>query len=293
VCPLCGAWAQRAVIFRERDHDVVGCDRCDLYFIRPYPADSSNVHEIVSEFQYQDLEILDAERQYRGEVELFERAYPALREACRGASSVLDVGCGTGRLLELLGEHPGRYRAGIELNKERAQFARANAACDIHQVPVEQFVSDRTFDVIILYNVLSHLPSFDRLFAALRRLLADDGRLILKVGEMERGFDHRAIFDWGIPDHLHFLGMRTIDFIAARFGFEISLHQRAAYSAELFRRERWKAPGRSRGRNLAKRIVAATPGALTLLAAAYDRRYGRRIFSSFIVLARRTSHRAL
>ena len=286
-CPLCGTRALRPAIFRERDHDVVGCDHCDLYFIRPYPADSSSVHENVSEFRYEDLEILDAERQYRGEIELFDRAYPALRDACRGASSVLDVGCGTGRLLELFGEHPGMYRAGIELNKERARFARTNAKCDIYQVPVEQFESDRKFDVIILYNVLSHLHSFDRLFTALGRLLADNGRVILKVGEMQRGFNHRAIFDWGIPDHLHFLGIRTVDFIAARFGFDVTLHQRIPYSAELFRRERWKAPGRSRGRNVVKRIVATTPGALTLLAAVYDMHYGGRIFSSFIVLARR------
>ncbi len=102
---------------------------------------------------------------------------------------------------------------------------------------------------------------------------------------MSRGVKKDAVFDWGIPDHLHFLGINTIKFICAKYGFKTILHDRQPFSDDFFSRSRWNTPGRSAIRNMVKRVVANTPFALSILARLYDLRYGKKIYSSFIVMS--------
>lgn len=282
VCPLCGSF-ETEFRFSERNYDVLACKACELFFINPY---GNNVHEKVSMYDYDNLAILDPVRHYASSKLFFEKYFSYIESECVSAKSILDVGCGTGRLLELLGEkNPNVRHVGIELNIERADFAKRVAKCEIFQIPIEKFEYHGKFDVITMINVLSHIPSIDNLFISIRKLIADDGKLILKVGEMAADVKKDAVFDWGIPDHLHFLGMNTIQFICNKYGFQMIRHDRQSLSADLFSRGRWIGPGRSSIRNMAKRVVAMTPFALSILRKLYDIRYGEKIYSSFIVIS--------
>jgi SAM-dependent methyltransferase len=284
VCPLCQS-SEHHRRFSDSGYDVLACEQCDLLFIHPYPASEEDQHRRVATYDFDDLVLPDPDRHYRIEIRFYQHYWPLIEQDFEGADSVLDVGCGCGRLLELLGSHPGLFRAGIELNGPRAAMARRVAGCPIHEVPVEEFAGDTRFDVITLVNVLSHLPSFDSLFGAVRSLLTDRGKLILKVGEVAPDVRKNDLFDWDIPDHLHFLGLRTIDHICRKYRFTIVRHRRVPHGQELFSQARWKTPGRSRFRNLIKTVVVHIPFALPLLAKAYELRHDQRIHSSLIVLS--------
>ena len=127
-------------------------------------------------------------RHYQSNIRYYERFFPLVSQECEGASSLLDVGYGTGRLLELCGRLPGLDRVGIELNRDRAQFAREKAQCEIVEVPIQAFQPGRSFDVITLMNLFSHVPDLDGFFAAVKGLLSDQGKVILKVGELGSGY---------------------------------------------------------------------------------------------------------
>jgi SAM-dependent methyltransferase len=281
-CPLCGS-RETAQAFKENGCSLRNCANCELFFVHPYP-EQARQHEVVSSGASTEIEILDCERRYKGEQLYYERHLGSIVEECRNASSMLDVGCGTGCLLENLKSHSGFYTAGIELNTQAAQFARRLSGRPIYEVPFEEFRSDRKFDVITLINVLSHVPSFYGLFRSLRAALRPGGKVILRTSEMSGNVRRWNQVHWGIPDDLHFLGLGTLDFLCKKYGFAVTRHIRTPFEDELFLPSRWQQKGRNRIHNVIKSAGVRTPMALPALKKLYSAALGQRLYISFIVL---------
>ena len=287
LCPLCRN-SETEERFSERRHRVFRCRKCGLFFIDPYPPQEAAFRESVIDNSFEGIESPDSAKHYLSEVHFYARYFPLIARECEGARSVLDIGCGTGRLLELLGRFPDLSRTGIELNAARAADAMRRTGCMIHRIPIERFTSARKFDVIAFINVLSHIPWFDPLFRSIRSLLSENGRLIMKTGELAPDVRKSDLFDWAIPVHVHFLGLETIEYICRRYGFRMVRRIRTPLAEEFFSPETWRSPGVSALRNTLKRAASRTPLLLPLLALWYKLRHGRRIYSSFIVLAPET-----
>src|SRR5262249_12705109 len=128
VCPLCASQGS-SPLFAQGAYTLMHCEECDLTFIHPYPKDLRGHHERVAEYNYAEMEVVRCATQYNNEKLFYERYFGLIAAECRHAASVLDVGCGCGHLLELLAEQPALLRAGIELNRERASYARKAARC--------------------------------------------------------------------------------------------------------------------------------------------------------------------
>lgn len=286
-CPLCGC-SEQQYIFSERDHNLIQCESCDLFFIDPYPEQDA-VYETVSDYEYDDLEILDCSQHYDASIRYHDFLYPMLRPEFTDAKSVLDVGCGTGRLLEMLGEFTAMRRVGIELNQGRARFTREKANCEVLEVPVEKMEAGEPFDVIALMNIMSHVPNVVGFIDSLKPLLSGQGRVVIKIGEMDSSVKKGAVYDWQIPDHLQFFGLRTIETIANKTGFEVVRHERMPLKQEMFSKWRWMAPGRNATRNVIKKAIAHIPFALPLLRKIYEIKHGDAVYSSLIVLKKRIS----
>ena len=281
-CPLCRTHMNN-VAFRDNGCSLRTCANCGLFFVDPYPS-MARQHQQVSSARHDEIDLLDSARRHQGERLYYDRHFGSIAEECAGAKSLLDVGCGTGHLLERLAERRDLYRAGIELNPDAAAFAARVAGCDIFRGPLENFQTHRQFDAITMVNVFSHIPSFDGMFRSLRSLLAPGGKLILRTTEMSANVSRWNQVHWGIPDDLHFMGLQTLDFISARYQFAIARHVRVAFEDELFQVSRWQQVGRSALQNVAKRIAIRIPRALSTLRDLYASRLGQRLFISFIVL---------
>lgn len=282
MCPLCGS-LETEKAFTENGCTLRVCETCELFFVDPYPT--CNVqNKVVASGANPGIGILDCERRHQGERLYYERHFSMIADECEGARTLLDVGCGTGHLLARLASRPGLDRMGIELNEQAAEFARRASGCQILEVPLEEFRGERQFDVITMINVFSHIPTFDGMFRSLRAALRPEGKVILRTSEMTRDVCRWNQFHWGIPDDLHFLGSRTLDFLCAKYGFTVARHILTPCEDEFFDTLRWRQMGRSRTRNLLKSAGVGIPHALPILRQLYRAALGRRLFVSFIVL---------
>jgi demethylmenaquinone methyltransferase/2-methoxy-6-polyprenyl-1,4-benzoquinol methylase/ArsR family transcriptional regulator len=126
----------------------------------------------------------DAIRALHVEEEAVERA---LREALgpRPVQALLDVGTGTGRMLELLGSDAERI-VGLDLSHEMLAVARANLAQagltraqlrqgDVYALPVPA----GSFDLVVVHQVLHFLEDGGRAIREAARALMPGGRLVV------------------------------------------------------------------------------------------------------------------
>lgn len=123
----------------------------------------------------------------------------------REKESVLDVGCGDGRVFEVFKEKGVSY-AGVDLSedavaKARARWAKEVAegraafeAGDLLDLPVE----DGRFDVVVAAGVLHHVPSATyraRAFAELARCVRPGGYVLIAVWNLWQ------VRHWGVLLH--------------------------------------------------------------------------------------------
>jgi predicted TPR repeat methyltransferase len=109
-------------------------------------------------------------KDYPAEAELVAEV---IRSRRPDATSLLDVGCGTGEHLIALGALFDHVE-GIDLSEAMVTVARAKAPrATVHVGDMLELDLGRTFDAVIsLYTVVAYLPSLDALRSALRRMAA-------------------------------------------------------------------------------------------------------------------------
>ena len=105
--------------------------------------------------------------------------------ATQPVGDLLDIGCGTGRLLKLLGA-AARRAVGVDIDSSARQTARFELLtagmpqCTIrHGDMVELPFGDQEFDTLILDDVLADAEEPLRVFAEARRVLRPQGRIIV------------------------------------------------------------------------------------------------------------------
>ena len=114
-------------------------------------------------------------------------------ERIRPGERVLDVGCGIGAVARDVAEYSQAVVVGIDLNEENIAMARSRYAHPRVEYRVGDALTDLPsgqFDVVILSNVLEHLPERP---AFLRRVVqvVQPSHLLIRVPLFER--------DWRVP----------------------------------------------------------------------------------------------
>jgi len=115
-----------------------------------------------------------------------------------GDETVIDAGCGTGRVTELLLERlPAGRVVAMDADPEMVRLARENLGdrAEVRQVNLLELHVDEPVDAILstatFHWVLDHQRLFDRLFAA----LSPGGRLVAQCGGLGNIAELRAVGD--------------------------------------------------------------------------------------------------
>lgn len=114
-------------------------------------------------------DLLYAWKDYAAEVAQIDEL---IKSALPEAQTVLDVGCGTGKHLELL---RSRYKVeGLDLDGEMLKIAAArNPGVRLHQGDMETFHLERRFDAVLcLFSSIGYVETPERLRGAVRNMKA-------------------------------------------------------------------------------------------------------------------------
>jgi ArsR family transcriptional regulator len=199
--------ARAAIGSIDEDDSVVAADLARLELVRARRAAAA------SEYFEQIAPIWDEERSLHAASDTVEAVIVgAVGEQRLGR--VLDVGTGTGRMLQLLAHRADRA-VGLDTSHSMLSVARANLERagatnwelrqgDVHSPPLDA----ASFDLVVIHQVLHYLDDPARAIAEAARLVAPGGRLLvvdfaphrhdfLRAAAHRRlGFTHEQLAEW-------------------------------------------------------------------------------------------------
>src|SRR5436309_5642533 len=106
---------------------------------------------------------------------------------------ILDVGCGTGANLQMLGQHGASE--GVDVSSEALEFCRARGLSKVKQGAAEALpYEDASFDLVTGLDVVEHLDDDVAGLKEMRRVLLPRGRALL--------FVLAFMFLWGVQDDI-------------------------------------------------------------------------------------------
>lgn len=172
------ALAQQVLKLLPRGDARLRLDRKRLDAIRAERAASAAAYFRKNAQRWGELRSLHVE-EARVEAELLRRLPAA------GIADLLDIGTGTGRILELVAGRVGRG-IGIDLSRDMLIVARANlqsaglANCQVRQADMYRLPwTAPSFDAVTLHRVLHFAEDPARVIAEAARVLRPGGRLLI------------------------------------------------------------------------------------------------------------------
>jgi SAM-dependent methyltransferase len=118
-------------------------------------------------------------------------------------------------------------REHVETHTEHSIFENTPAVCDEYD--------DGEFDIITLFHVLEHFPEPDKQLRDIRRLLSDDGKLLIEVPNHDDWLPKVSTeyFDFYYqPVHVFYFTAETMTDLLQRAGFEGEIEYEQRYGLE-------------------------------------------------------------
>jgi ubiquinone/menaquinone biosynthesis C-methylase UbiE len=238
-CEACDS-TERDVIASDDRYGMgltyVICSNCGFIYMDPIP--SQEFLEIFYRDHYRKLyhniEVVN-KWQAAGDRKFAQYRFNAMiRRHLRSDDQVLEIGCGTGALLNLVGMESKNYNNcyGIEPNPAFAKFA--NTAYGLKNVRngVFRFLEyeDNRFDGVIICHVLEHMLNPLNVLLEMHRILRRGGWLFIEVPDVSQGFD--GLIQYHIA-HVSLFSRAPLIALLRRSGFERLMENRARLAKDI------------------------------------------------------------
>lgn len=183
---ICDYCAQKAYMIRNDimlDHsidslsyNIIECSHCNLISLYPQPSEQE-ILDFYSDYGSKKDRFKDEE--IRKEC-VYEPKLVKLKKYAKGPR-LLDIGAGLGTF-SFMAKNAGFDVTGIELSPEQCRFAKERYGLDLLNINIfENSQSLGKYDVIHLHHVLEHLICPMELFKIMKKLLNNDGLLLIEV----------------------------------------------------------------------------------------------------------------
>lgn len=228
-CILCGT-DESATLFAEPPFRIVRCIECGLVYTLPrLPTTSiSEMYQVgywrsaeAKNFGYTDY-LRDRDRYLR----TFHLRSKVIDHYKPSPGRVLDIGCAAGFFLKVM-EAKGWETTGVELSAFMANYARTELKLNnvFTGTLEEQPFDAESFDVITLWDVIEHLEDPRAVLATAKRLLKNDGILVLETQNVESVFARlmgRRWHHYKFEEHLWHFSPTTLSALLGLESFAVT-----------------------------------------------------------------------
>lgn len=228
-CPVCGSknfaeFLELNDFFLTQEPFVLQtCQSCGFVVTSPRPDDESlsGYYESPDYLSHHSdgFSVLNWVYQTLRRINIRNKFSKTKRYISRG--SLLDIGCGTGELLNYFQNKKWDVR-GIEPSESARKFAIEKYGLDIQDEAGLKNFSEQTFDVISMWHVLEHVADLNDRIEVIFKLLKKSGYLIIALPNLN-SWDAKhygkywAAYD--VPRHLHHFSKNTITALVEKHQF--------------------------------------------------------------------------
>jgi SAM-dependent methyltransferase len=209
----------------DEEFDVVECRGCGLLRLEPQPEPGD-----LKDY-YPNLYWAKG-RTRHGLAGLYRRivlrdhtrfVLKAIRGMGLPRARILDMGCGAGDLLASLRGY-GHAGIGLDIAASALQAAAEVGVPGVRADHSAAPFASGSFDVVMLFHLLEHIPNPDAAIREAWRLLADDGRMILQVPNADSWQYALLGRYWSgldVPRHLYDFGRHDLEEFLSRNRFAV------------------------------------------------------------------------
>lgn len=222
LCPACGQITNQSFRFSTKGCDIWQCRSCGLGRTETATFDpaayyTSDYFSGQRDDGYSDY--LGAEPVLRRE---FARSVDFIRSYCR-SGKLIDLGCAYGFFLK----EAQRYFdvSGIELAEEAAEYCRRSGLNVLSGMADEANMRRiGNADVIVLFDVIEHLPDPRKTLALCEHHLKPGGIVVITTGDFDSVVARVAGVRWRLmtpPQHLWFFTQESVRRMSAPLGLSL------------------------------------------------------------------------
>jgi SAM-dependent methyltransferase/predicted RNA-binding Zn-ribbon protein involved in translation (DUF1610 family) len=222
VCPACGHASVHRFLYAKNGCDILRCEECGLGRAETtsfdptsyYTSDYFSGKRLDGYADYVGTELI-LRRDFSQTVKFIRRFHPSGR--------LLEVGCAYGFLLQEA--KPFFDVSGIELAEDAAEHCR-RSGLQVFTGQADEALLGRlgAVDVIVLLDVIEHLPSPRDTIALLVNHLSSGGIIVITTGDFGSLPSRAAGSHWRLmtpPQHLWFFSQRSMRTMALSLGLEV------------------------------------------------------------------------
>jgi SAM-dependent methyltransferase len=220
-CPACGA-ARHRFLYTKNNCDIVRCEDCGLGRTLTNSFDPKDYYT----GDYFSGKRSDGYADYLGTEAVLRREFAGTMQFIRSfrpSGRLLEVGCAYGFLLQIA--RRDFDVTGVELAEDAAEHCRRSGlAVTTGQADEGLLTRLGLFDVIVMLDVIEHLPSPAETVALLARQLTPGGIIVITTGDFGSLSARLAGAGWRLmtpPQHLWFFSQASMRQMAAAIGLEV------------------------------------------------------------------------
>jgi 2-polyprenyl-3-methyl-5-hydroxy-6-metoxy-1,4-benzoquinol methylase len=230
-CPLCYSVPGTSIVAWRRDRLALKlCSRCGLLFVDPRPSDDALTHCYEQHYftSSKDWSPIGPNRDYFKSIATTDQilGYNEIVSNLdvRG-KAVLEIGCASGALLYSLQQHLPARLVGIDIAEAPIKFGRDRYGIDLRCTSLSGAgFNQKEFDVILMLDVLEHVPNVAHFFAEATKYLRRGGCMLVRTPNADSSTvaGKRWTYLYAGLEHLVYFAPKTLASLARSNGMTCS-----------------------------------------------------------------------